>query len=193
MRPPSECGNAVGFTLLELLIVLVIMAILLAVAIPAYNGIQDRARLKAAAQALVGDLDYLRTDAARRDHGSQVSLVFNRVDNNQWCYGLSEGLDCDCTVTDPNAPLACTLPVAGGKRMRVVTSDDFRSRVQLDEPGFPVNASGRPATRFSAIRGLAEPGEAEFSTADRSIEVQLTALGRIVICSPSELGYPECE
>jgi type IV fimbrial biogenesis protein FimT len=184
---------ASGFTLLELLIVLVVIAVLLAVAIPAYNGIQDRARLKSAAQSLVGDLDYLRTDAARRDHGSRVSLVFNRLDAGQWCYGITAGDDCDCTISDPNAALACALPFGGSKRMRVVRSDDFRSRVLLGSPSFPSNTGGRPATYFSAVRGLSQAGTVAFTAADRTIEVQLTALGRIVICSPSAMGYPECE
>lgn len=182
-----------GFTLLELMIVLVVIAILLALGLPAYNGIQDRARLKSAAQSLVGNLDYLRTDALRRDPGSQVSLVFNRSESRQWCYGITAGDDCDCQLTDPDAADACTLEVNGVRRLRTVSSSDYRDRVSLGEPSFTANAGGRPSTRFSAVRGLAESGEVEFSANDRSITVELTALGRILICSPSELGYPECD
>lgn len=67
-RPPR------GFTLVELLIVLVLMAIALSVVAPAFGAIADRARTRGALNQLTGDLFYARMLAVRA--GRQAVLRF---------------------------------------------------------------------------------------------------------------------
>lgn len=71
-----------GFTLVELLIVIVVVAILAAISVVAYNGIQERARdsqrandIKAIAQAL--EMYYL-------DNGRYPNGVGSNIINNSW-------------------------------------------------------------------------------------------------------------
>ena len=47
-RPLRSHGNRSGFTIVELLIVIVVIGILAAITVVAYNGIQERARMAAA-------------------------------------------------------------------------------------------------------------------------------------------------
>jgi prepilin-type N-terminal cleavage/methylation domain-containing protein len=87
-----------GFTIVELLIVIVVIAILAAITIVAYNGIQNRARLSAASQALsqgqkkiaawgVVNADVLPTNLSQVDAAMFASgWSYGRFDNNrQYC------------------------------------------------------------------------------------------------------------
>lgn len=61
-----------GFTLLELLLVLVVTAVLAALATPSFRGLWVKRAVQAAADALVTDLRYARSEAIKR--AVQVSV-----------------------------------------------------------------------------------------------------------------------
>jgi prepilin-type N-terminal cleavage/methylation domain-containing protein len=56
-----------GFTLLELMITLSVLAILASLGVPAMQEMLERNRLKGAAQALAEDLQWVRGEAIRRN------------------------------------------------------------------------------------------------------------------------------
>ena len=58
--------HASGFTLIEMLTVVTVMAVLLAVAVPALQGFTARNQVSASHSALMASLAYARTEAARR-------------------------------------------------------------------------------------------------------------------------------
>ena len=72
-----------GFTIVELLIVIVVIAILAAITIVAYNGIQDRARASAASQALSSAAKKIKLWQAEQDSTlAPSSLVAAGVSNS---------------------------------------------------------------------------------------------------------------
>jgi type IV fimbrial biogenesis protein FimT len=73
-RPISRAG---GFTLIEVLIVVAISAILLAVAVPAFNQSIARAQARDAAQTLHATLQLARSEAIRRSVQVSVCRVTN--------------------------------------------------------------------------------------------------------------------
>ena len=58
-----------GFTLIELMIGLAVMAILASMSVPAMSGIFNRMRLTGVANELAANLQYARTEAVRRRAG----------------------------------------------------------------------------------------------------------------------------
>lgn len=89
-----------GFTLPELLITIVILAVLAAIAVPSMLEFIARQRVESIAKELATDLKYLRT---RSIEGKTVRIKFGSNAVNT-CYVLfsvgPNGLDCDCARVD---------------------------------------------------------------------------------------------
>lgn len=63
-----------GFTVFELMVALAIVAILVVIAIPAYNGLMPRYRLNGAARQVMGDLINARMNAVKLN--TTMSITF---------------------------------------------------------------------------------------------------------------------
>lgn len=62
---PANSGR--GFTLVELMVVLAVLALMIGIGVPAFNGIIQRNRLAAAANEFVSALQTARMEAVRRN------------------------------------------------------------------------------------------------------------------------------
>ena len=174
--------------MIELMLVLAIMAGLLTLALPSFNGYLERNRLKAAAEGLSSDLHYARSESLLRDSGSEMTVSFTTDGSNTWCYGMTTAASCDCTVSDPNSPSACLVEVAGEDVLRVVESDDFQGTVNMPTVTLPSNEAN-----FTGIRALVDSGIISLQANNQQVDVNLTAVGRVRICSDAKiLGYPSC-
>ncbi len=90
-------SNRSGFTLIELMITIAVLAILAAIALPSFQSTLERLRVKGAAENFFADLQYARTEAIKQNRNIQF-----QVDAASWCYGIDDtGADCDCNVS-PN-------------------------------------------------------------------------------------------
>lgn len=74
-----------GFTLIELMVTLSVIAILSAIAAPSFMTIIRDNRLATQANELVGSIQYARTEAAKQ--GVQVTIRSNSAINSQWEQG----------------------------------------------------------------------------------------------------------
>jgi type IV fimbrial biogenesis protein FimT len=157
-----------GFTLVELMLALAVLAILATLALPTFGGALERHRLRAAAEGLAADIAEARFEAARR--GSALHLSFRTGES--WCYAVATAAGCDCRRAQ-----ACQLKTVRADDLpgvQLAQAQDLR----LEPDGTP----GGPADALWHARG----GE--------RLSVSATPLGRPRICSPDAglAPYPRC-
>ena len=78
-----EYKKQIGFTLLELMVVVVIAGVLLGIGIPSYNTLRNNNCLVTSANRLVATLQYARSEAAKRN--ANVSV---RAMAGSWRFGF---------------------------------------------------------------------------------------------------------
>ena len=184
-----------GFTLIELLIVVVILGILVAIAAPSMYQILEGRKLKGATENLYADLMFAKTETIKRN--TKVAVSFGSSGSN-WCYGISEGVDCDCTgaLADPATATTCTIDGIE----KVVTNAQYGDTAI--NANFNGNTGGDPESlAFEPLRGFSQyisdtspsNGSAVFTNNSRSTTVMLSTLGRVRICSTTSFGgYETC-
>ena len=176
--PATARRQVYGFTLIEVMIVVAIIGILAAIALPAFSSMRETWRLKGSAEAVQSDLRLAKSESIKRS--GNVSVTF-RTSDTIWCYGFSQDTPCDC-----NTPNSCLL-------------DGVEYRFNhLAYPGIAL-ASNVSGNRFSFQyrRGTVTAGNVQLTAPNgRALRVVVSGLGRIRLCSPAGAGriagYPDC-
>jgi type IV fimbrial biogenesis protein FimT len=186
-RHNAHRPHAPGVTLIELLVTLAVLAILVVVGIPSMAEMLARHRLKTAAQALVEDLQWSRSEAIRRN-----AEVYLTIDTGAWCYSVATLRDCGCGASDQASGGACRQPADAPPLLKVVSGDAFPG-VRISSHTF---GGGRPVAAFEPRRALAVQSGSLTLASDQGVELRvvLSLLGRVRLCSPggSLWGYPSC-
>lgn len=183
MNGPLRLRHA-GFTLVELMIVVVLVAILLALAAPSFRETLARNRLEGVAGELSTDFQYARSEAVARN--VQVGLF---VGSN--CYTVF--------VVNGTAPSSACVHASPIKNVPI----DAGSSVSL---AFLTTAATLPAptyVQFDPVRGMAADsagadwqGQVTVSTSvgNWQLRTDVTNSGRVKTCSPlgTFKGYPAC-
>jgi len=114
-----------GFTLVELLVVMAIIALLMAFGVPSFRSITYSSRVSSEANAMLGDLQFARSEAQK---GGQSVTVCASTDqntcsaNNVWGAGWIVFLDVDSNGTRNTATEALLR-----KQAAFVTNDSFEA------------------------------------------------------------------
>ena len=134
-RPPifraAPAPSRRAFSLLELTLVLMVMGVLAALAVPRYANALARYRADAAARRVVADLDLARTTA--RSSGTSYTVVFNAASKSYQVLNIADPDHPNATYTvslseDPyNAKLSSASFGGGVSTSAQVTFDGFGS------------------------------------------------------------------
>lgn len=201
-------GTAVGgFTLLELMIVLVVVAIGLALAVPTYRTFVDKRQLTSAAEQVSSFLAFAQSEAVKRNEQVTVSWHSPGGHNRDWCMGAVLDDDaCDCRETDPAENDFCEIDDVPYRLVQTDFTDIDYELMHMNP------AIGNFA--FDPVRGVitdissteiidddwlfyVHSDEGSGSSRDYELEIRLNVTGRVRICTDPYRkkiigGYPTC-
>lgn len=181
-----------GFTLIELAVVMAVVAIIAAAAMPALRDFFDRYRLRGAVDEAMSVIANARVEAVKSDR--DVAIAFGGAANN-WCIGANAAVEptggnpvagavaCDCRT-----PSQC---LVAGQQLALVQGKHTGVSVT------PVNV----AFTFNSKLGVVSPlgtATATFTSPSSTYDVRLVvdALGHASACvpsgKPSVAGVPSC-
>jgi len=153
--------KSLGFTLLELMIVVAIVGIVASIAVPSFQDTLERANLKEAAESLKSDLLFAKTEAIKRSQNITVSIV--KGTSPSWCYGIN----------DTNTNCACGSVSTANCGMKSIDGTLFS--------GVDLTASSN--TTFNFRRGTATNIGPILSTSNYTIKITVSGQGRVRICN----------
>jgi len=201
-----------GFTLIELMVTILVAVVLISLAVPSFQDLVDKSRLRGATDDIVNLLNTSRASAVKL--GLDVNASVTITSATTWCAGAISAVDpqtvtvgnpagtaaaCDCTSTT-----ACVLSGLGtvaGQTSRV--SSDSYSGVQLASHttgntilvannGLVFN-SKFGALDLSALSGL-DYLTVTSRTGKYATRITVAALGQTYVCTSKGFvsGYPSC-
>jgi type IV fimbrial biogenesis protein FimT len=171
-----------GFTLIEAMVTVAVSAILATTALPSMARWLDQQRLQGAAQQLLGDLQFIRSEAVARQQGLRLTVL-------PWaggsCYVLHSGSANACTC----GPAENTPAVCGGGAVEVKT-------VRWSQHDKVALQSSANSLRFDPWDGTSTPtGTLSMSNPQgQQLRHVVNVMGRVRTCSPgsSVPGHVAC-
>lgn len=191
--------NDLGFTLIELMVVVALIAIIVTLSAPSFKRLTESQRVTSLNAQLVTDLQLARTEAVSR--AAKVRVTF-RNDATMTCYSIytyaSNGTSCDC-----RQPVPCAAAGAGYTEIKT-------TRVYKDRGVFvyPLTGVGVPLEfAFEPLAGglYTIPLDVEwqplqsyvirtFIDSARELRTTVGQSGRPTVCAPagSTMREPAC-
>lgn len=168
-RRSSASGRAGGFTLIELMVVITLVAVLGAIAVPSFRNLLLNQRLAASTSEFVAALSLARTEALKRSQ--TVTLTPKTI--NDW----NSGWEVKSTVDGAATTLRAFESLPVGVTVDTGLSNALNGKVSYDANGFSKNGN---AYLMGCVAFKAETG--------RRSAVVVSASGRPKVCDPDKKG-----
>lgn len=181
-----------GFSLIEVMVTLVVLAIGLAMAFPNWEQSTQKRRLTSSAEQLASFLTEAQGSAIK--HNSELTVSLQHTNATQWCLGaVLGGTACDCTVTDTTNASFCAIDGAP----QVLDQSLFGTTAM------PAHSTDTTFT-FEPIRGImasADLGNEHSynllsANSQFALQVNVLPTGRVRVCAYDSAkkvpGYADC-
>lgn len=183
-----------GFSLIELMIVIAIMGIIAALAVPSYQDMIARNRLKQVAEGLKSDLQWMRAESIKQSCNLRASFTTG----SNWSYQIyippaAAGSTCALQHASHGCPAAAT----ANCNIKTVSSAQYAG-TKIDDAEF--FSSPTTTAEFDFRRGEARRsnnslshGSVEVRSSNYEVKVVVASVGRVRICNKEgSTGYPNC-
>lgn len=186
--------KSAGFSLIELLTVLVIFSVISSFAIPAIDDMASRSRLRDAADNIVSLINSSRSEAVKSSQNVTFSSDFS---SSEWCVGARSAaipnlgqpyntnpVECDCFES------SC---IVNGLQ-KTVSSETFNG-IRFEDVDFSFTIDGK----VGGLTDLTDEPMIELRTIDNeySVNVVVSPMGQASLCSMSNVspltGVPLCQ
>ncbi len=137
ISPSLRTPGRLAFSLIEMLLVLVIMAVMAAVAIPRFGSAEARHRVEVAARRVAADLDLARQRA--RAAGADRSVIFHPAANRYHLPGVPH-------PDRPGSPDDYTVELGQAPYGAAISAVDFGGDAAIVFDGFGTPDSGGSVT-----------------------------------------------
>jgi prepilin-type N-terminal cleavage/methylation domain-containing protein len=183
-----------GFTLIELVIVVVIVAIGVALAVPSFRTIVEKRHLTSATEQIAAFMTIAQSEAVK--HNREVIVNMQRTNSSTWCIGATLGAAaCDCSELDTTVPNFCDIADVPQRidQAYVISRDDYQFMHIMKVNG---TTTANASFSFDPVRGTLLDLETilieththtmegvDEGTRDYSLVVQVSPTGRVEICN----------
>lgn len=197
-----------GFTVIELMIVVVIVAIGVALAMPSWQAVVEKRYVVAGAERIASFIGFAQGEAIKRNQEVTVSWHSPGGHDEDWCIGITLGDDdCDCMETRPDESDFCQIDDVP---YRLVQSDF----VDMDYEFLHTDGQLKDSSfSFDPVRGLVTEYDNLFDDdidyvfllhsklktgGNRyALQISINITGRVKICADDDAhamigGYPVC-
>ncbi len=166
-------GRSAGFTIIELLIALTLVAILVAVAIPSYQSLRQEQMVKAATQAVYIDMMLLKSEAIKRN--KPITFKIFNVGQPDWCYRIAIDTTCD----------SCADTCSSIEGRKGVNAPEFSGVIVDTSLGY--KSASTASIKFSPRRSTFFGGYIKVSNSSNIVShITLASYGRISTCIEGE-------
>jgi type IV fimbrial biogenesis protein FimT len=145
----DRINNTNGFTFVEAMIVMVLIAIISVIALPAWHSMKRNSDLKGAAYEVMGTIQLAKSEAARRNACIGIALNPAACPPGQGdCYEIfldddtAGGVDCDHNLTDAERPAKVLRSGSLGTRAKISVPSNYRNGFAVTPRGLVRVGSG---------------------------------------------------
>ena len=169
-----------GFTLMEMVVTMAIVAVLASIAVPSFSSIMANRQVQGAAEKIYQDMLWARSESVK----SNTNITLSVVTGSNWCYGFSDSGACSCGTAG-----SCTVDGVDKR----VTYDSYSNSSLATAGTLSMNGAN-----FEPVRGTLENGSTmtdgsiSFTRSSTSATVKINPIGKPSICSSSLSDYPNC-
>lgn len=182
----SMVRTAKGFTLLELMVVVVLLSIIASIAFPSFTDLRDRNRIRTATESVLFHLQFARSESVKENRDLYLR-VQEANGGSGWCIGIGNA---------PPASPACDCNVANACRFGPPVALMEQSLRSADFPEIALETTHETIifdSRRGSVPDIPNGGAVTLTgTSGKYVtEVRFNVTGRPLVCG-NVGGYPSC-